>query len=147
MGDLAEQMATVDRVTGDMCRRWPAEADDIRQEAILAVLAHPDAPTAVVAWRAGCDHLRRVYGRPGSRRIDGSHVATAAQLSASEFLGARTPDPAELADPAVTWGLSGRLGAVARMLAAGWPKWLVAEVCGVSAGRVSHHCASLREVA
>jgi hypothetical protein len=147
MGDLAGQMATVDRVTGGLCARWPADADDIRQEAILAVLAHPDAPTAVVAKRAGIDYLRRIYGRPGGRRNESAHVATAGQLSAAEHLAPTAADPAELADPALTWGLSGRLEVVARMLAAGWPKWVVAEVCGVSAGRVSHHCAALREVA
>jgi hypothetical protein len=148
MGDLAEQMSTVDRATGRLCARWPSDADDIRQEALLAVLAAPDAPAATVAHRAGVDYLRRVYGRPGGPRNAHAHVATVGQLAASEHL-TRAPsrDPAELADPAVTWGLSGRLEMVARLLAAGWPKWRVAEVCGVSAARVSHHCAALREVA
>jgi DNA-directed RNA polymerase specialized sigma24 family protein len=147
--DLDELSAIVARVTRRMCARWPSDADDIRQEALLAVLSRPAGVTpGIVAKRAGIDYLRRIYGRPGGSRICGAHVATAGQLSAAEHVtGPTAPDPAELADPALTWGLAGRLEFVARALAAGWPKWRVAEACGVTAGQVSRACAVLREVA
>jgi DNA-directed RNA polymerase specialized sigma24 family protein len=145
--ELAEVVEMVARVTGDMCRRWPVDADDLRQEALMEVLAYPDAPGPTVAWRAACDYLRRVYGRPGGRRIQSAHVATASQLLASEHLTPTAADPADLVDPAVLWGLSGRLEMVARLLGAGWPKWQIAAACGVTPGQVSRACAALREVA
>lgn len=145
---LAEADAVVRRVTGRFCARWPADADDIRQEALLAVLASPEVPAPMVARNAAVDYLRRVYGRTGSAKIRGSHVATLGQLQAAEHVtGPTSADTAELADPALTWGLSGRLVMVARLLGAGWPKWQIAAACGVTPGQVSHYCAALREVA
>jgi DNA-directed RNA polymerase specialized sigma24 family protein len=146
--ELAEVVEMVARVTSDMCRRWPADADDLRQEALMrALAARRESARTYAAWRGAVDYLRRVYGRVGGRRIQSAHVATVGQLQAAEHLTSTTPDPAELADPALTWGLTGRLEVVARLLGAGWPKWRVAEVCGVTAGQVSRACAQLREVA
>jgi DNA-binding NarL/FixJ family response regulator len=88
-----------------------------------------------------------VYGRVGGRRIQSAHVATANQLQASEHLTPTAADPADLVDPAVSWGLSGRLEMVARLLGAGWSKWQIAAACGVTPGQVSRACAQLREVA
>lgn len=146
--ELAEVVEMVARVTGDMCRRWPADADDLRQEALMrALAARRESARTYAAWRGGVDYLRRVYGRVGGRRIQSAHVATASQLQASEHLTPAAADPADLVDPAVSWGLSGRLEMVARLLGAGWPKWQIAAACGVTPGQVSRACAALREVA
>jgi DNA-directed RNA polymerase specialized sigma24 family protein len=146
--ELAEVVEMVARVTGDMCRRWPADADDLRQEALMrALAARRESARTYAAWRGAIDYLRRVYGRVGGRRIQSAHVATASQLQASEHLTPTAADPADLVDPAVSWGLSGRLETVARLLGAGWPKWQIAAACGVTPGQVSRACAALREVA
>lgn len=139
---LDEHIAVIARATGKMCARCPADADDIRQEALLAVLDTPNVPAPVIARNAAVDYLRKIYGKPGSRRIQSAHVVD----PPLDQVDPMDSDTVDLLDPVTTWGLSGRLAIVAECLIAGLPKWQIADMLGISASRVSHHCEDLRAI-
>lgn len=115
------------------CSRWwwHRDRDDLLQVARLSAwqsAGQPDAHRVRRATSSVIEALRASSGRAGSYKARASHVQINDALDA----------PVELSPlPHVEYGLSGREAVVAALLAEGWRTAEIADLLGVSWGRVS----------
>lgn len=95
-------------------RRWArhSDAEDLLAECRIVEWQHRDEPAGVILWRCRNRIIDVLRSTRGDSR---TNPPTVVPLEDHHVPGAEDPDLA----PSVSWGLPGRLGVVADLLAAG----------------------------